>query len=38
MDGDAHPKGFSALLASSNIGQSSLRHGLNINIPPQAMP
>ena len=31
MDGDAHPKGFSAPLASSNIGQSGLRYGLNTN-------
>ncbi len=30
MDGDAHPKGFSAPLASNNIGQSG---GLNTNTP-----
>ena len=31
MDGDVHPEGFSALLASSNIGQSGLRLGFNTN-------
>ena len=31
MDGDAHPKGFSAPLTSSNIGQLGLRYGLNTN-------
>lgn len=31
MDGDAYPKGFSAPLASGNIGQLGLRHGLNTN-------
>ncbi len=37
MDGDAHSKGFSAPLASSNIGQSGLLHGLNTDTLLQAM-
>ncbi len=31
MNDDVHLKGSSVPLASSNIGQSGLRHGLNTN-------
>ncbi len=31
MDSDAYPKWYSVLLASSNMGQSSLRYRLNTN-------
>ena len=32
MNDDVHLKGSSVPLASSNIGQSGLRHGLNTNM------
>lgn len=32
MNGDAFQQGSSVPLASSNVGQSGLRHGLNTNI------
>lgn len=37
MDRNAHSKEFSISLESSNVGQSCLRYGLNINIPSQAI-